>query len=396
MQPFRKGTVHPDDLNALLAPRLDAEPGSLETVLGRLKDRARSKATPPFYENTVGGSVAAFHMAEVVAQGSYLRVYRHANPGKLNQPGEAPRRGIISTFSAASRKRLIDLFAKFDRRTAKRGPSTLFVTLTYPKMMTDHARAKRDLKVFMERLQERYKKMWSVWKMEYQESGSIHFHLMLGGVGYLPVNRPQARFDAQEAWNSITGTCAANSVDVERLRSINGVMWYVAKYMSKNLEETVIGAVNDNGPHSAAPHRIGAGSMGLSISHIFSQRLKSTGRFWGVYGRKNLPLATEKRYHMPVTENVWGRFLAKCDSEWCRNQQGFTIYTADSYRLAAWLDVAANSDGYANERRSLYESWRTLNRWWALPWERRTAHEQKQMLLDRAHTMADGPFYCAP
>lgn len=61
-----------------------------------------------------------------------------------------------------------------------------FVTLTYPAKFPTVSRAKRDLKVFQQRLIRRFPGSGGIWKLEPQERGAPHYHLLIWG--FQPLN----------------------------------------------------------------------------------------------------------------------------------------------------------------------------------------------------------------
>jgi len=81
------------------------------------------------------------------------------------------KRGKITSFSNASRRRLLHLFARLDTRKAK----AVFLTLTFAAIPTTK-RAKTVFKRFTERLRRHFPKMAFIWRLERQERGAIHFH----------------------------------------------------------------------------------------------------------------------------------------------------------------------------------------------------------------------------
>ena len=84
------------------------------------------------------------------------------------------KRGAIKIFSNGSRKRLFEFIhqIEFYRLT--------FVTLTYPRVFPDDGReVKKHLRRFRARLERKFGKLRVMWRMEYQERGAPHFHLLI-------------------------------------------------------------------------------------------------------------------------------------------------------------------------------------------------------------------------
>ncbi|HOT91545.1 MAG TPA: hypothetical protein PLJ78_07070 [Anaerolineae bacterium] len=107
----------------------------------------------------------------------------------LNPQGGGAVGRRIKGMSAKSRKRLmrhlmaVDLESIAAERKGAKFSRAMFVTLTYPwmdgKPFSDWERAKEHLEALRKRLERAYGIKWAVWKQEYQESGALHFHLVL-------------------------------------------------------------------------------------------------------------------------------------------------------------------------------------------------------------------------
>lgn len=166
----------------------------------------------------------------------------------------AARRGAITGFSAAARKRLIDLVASIKRSHA--GGLPLFVTLTYPATWPGTAAVwKAHLDAWLKRLDREYVGLSAIWKMEFQSRGAPHFHLLVFGARWI---------DAQwvaRTWYEVVGSGDERHLmagtEVRRVKSWRGVMFYASKYLAKKTVE---------------------------------QDVSNPGRFWGVYRRERLPI----------------------------------------------------------------------------------------------------------
>lgn len=183
--------------------------------------------------------------------GHYMHL--HA-PAPVVPGGPGGKRGSISGFTAGSRRRLLALLHQLNRDRVPQLP--LFITLTYPPEVNPTGKAsKRDLDRFCRRLLRRHPNAAIIWKLEYQKRGAVHYHLLVFGVGFI------ARNEVANAWYEVVGSQLEKhrtaGTRVERVASWNGVVSYAAKYLGK-----VGGQVEDEAP----------------------------GRFWGVYGRENLPI----------------------------------------------------------------------------------------------------------
>lgn len=172
-----------------------------------------------------------------------VRVHRtlgvHNNQGR---PGGG-RRGTITSFSAASARRLLFCARNF--------PSlTVMVTLTYPgeypvdgRQVMNHWRRMRQWLV-------RNGNPAGLWFKEFQARGAPHFHV------FMPTEVPKAA--VAEAWYSIVGSGDLRHLRAgtrtERLRNPEAAGAYAAKYASKSLQKEV------------------------------PEEFQNVGRFWGTWG----------------------------------------------------------------------------------------------------------------
>lgn len=176
------------------------------------------------------------------------------------------KRGKIAGFSARARSRLITFCAKLNRNALP-----LFVTLTWPgEFSTDPLQWKRCLDIFLKRLRRAHAESSAIWKLEPQERGAPHYHLLVFGVAFVP-HQLISRW-----WYEIVGSGDARhlqaGISIEAVKSREGVMHYASKlYMGKEI----------------------AGFSGV-------------GRFWGVFNRRHLPLSAQGL--LEAAEDVLQRF----------------------------------------------------------------------------------------
>lgn len=216
-----------------------------------------------------------------------LTVARHGNLMKLHgstRDGLAlggGRRGVVTGYSRQSRARLMELVASVDRRV----PASLwlFVTLTYPGVYSDDpAEWKRHLDILFKRLLRAYPTCCALWRLEFQQRGAPHYHLLLCGLAYLDYRW------LREAWYQIVASGDDKHLRagtrVEAIRSYGGVTHYASKY---------VGKVDPNAP-----------------------KIK-TGRIWGIHNRQALPVAT---LDLPL---VWAEFhqLRRLMRRWARGSK---------------------------------------------------------------------------
>ena len=136
-------------------------------------------------------------------------------------------RGKVRGMSRRSRSRLMRRLAEVDRAS----PWPLFVTLTYPAEYPDPERAKRDLRAWLKRLRRAFPEAGWFWRMEFQERGAPHFHLLIWGVPWLPY------FWVSRTWYEVVGSGDERHLRagtrVEKVWSWGGVVVYCSKYIAK-------------------------------------------------------------------------------------------------------------------------------------------------------------------
>lgn len=208
----------------------------------------------------VGGAAAAAAAAPLTLSHNCARVSVSLGGTrvKVKIPGRAPGsrgiRGKVQKFSAASRRRLLDMLHQIQR-----GEMPAMLTLTFPADFPSATQAKRYLRSFFREVDRTSCGRWSaVWKMEPQQRGAPHFHLLVWGVKNW---RWFARWAAM-IWYRIVGSGDPAHLDhgahVRPVRSWQGVIAYAAKYMGKSVE---------------------------------AAQWDEPGRFWGVYNRIGIPWA---------------------------------------------------------------------------------------------------------
>lgn len=156
---------------------------------------------------------------------------------KVEQVGGGKRKQIKG-FSKQSRRRLMYLIAGI-RRDAD---LPCFVTLTYPAYFPTVEKAKRDLKIFLQRIKRRFE-CSGIWKLEPQERGAPHYHMLIWGVGQGEL------FDwVVHNWYDIAGNGDKNHLlfhlgalkdsqpCVTEVYSFRGVWSYASKYIGKTFE----------------------------------------------------------------------------------------------------------------------------------------------------------------
>jgi len=191
------------------------------------------------------------------AQGSllHLKVRGH----KSAPPPHNHKRGIIRVFSRASRRRLMRFMARLKTRKIR----ATFLTLTFTGYPSNEE-AKNALKRFTMRLRRAFSSCSGIWRLEFQERGSIHFHLLLFNLPFWK----QAL--VQEIWT----VCTREERSIVHIKLVHGarsVMSYISKYIAKPDERSEITSLDDGSYQHAS-----AGGL--------------AGRFWGWINKELLPL----------------------------------------------------------------------------------------------------------
>jgi len=142
---------------------------------------------------------------------------------------------------------------------------TVFLTLTFNHQQ-DAKSAKNTLRAFNERIRRRFPRSSHIWRMERQERGDIHFHLILFNFPYVPQK------DLQRWWTQTTGE-DLSIVHVKLLRGKKRAFYYCSKYCAKETA-SITSFIPATYPH-APPWE---------------------GRFWGIQNRAMLPYDELKQW----------------------------------------------------------------------------------------------------
>lgn len=175
--------------------------------------------------------------------GSLVRVRIPAGPGGKR----GGKRGQVSGFSGASRLRLLQRLHEVDRRAVP-GRSVAMVTLTWPKRFPGPGEAKVSLWAFLARLRRAWGRLAVFWKLEPQERGAPHFHLLVfWGVGISEVEAGRRLTWCASAWYELAGGGDVNHLRFHRgelgnrpcheiVESWERVLRYAGKYVGKPVE----------------------------------------------------------------------------------------------------------------------------------------------------------------
>lgn len=200
-----------------------------------------------------------------------------------------PKRGKIDGFGVGPRRRLRDRL-----HAMKRDTEGVFLTLTYHESDPTPERAKRDLDVFWKRLRQRYEgehvlPISSIWKMEPQERGVPHFHLIVYGLSFIPAQT------VSRLWHEVTEEESEKhrkaGVDVESAVNEDGKLQaYMAKYMAETYD----------------------GWPGAEPGDPWAEM----GRWWGCLGRDHLPVAEWEDTAVKIHQREAERLIRELLDEW--------------------------------------------------------------------------------
>ena len=196
-------------------------------------------------------------------------------------------RGVVDRLSPASRLRLMAKIA-----TVPRPVPSHFVTLTYPGLpdrwdssfsefgppvpLPGPRASKRDLDTYWKRIIRRFPSASAIWKLEPQERGVPHFHLLIYG---LPSDSPDLDCWLRSAWHDLVGRGDPHHVlrgfDMEYLADDSEkARRYLSKYVAK---DEVLSLNPDCGEFAGM----------------------SPGRFWGVLNKNALPVSSSFDFDIP-------------------------------------------------------------------------------------------------
>jgi len=154
---------------------------------------------------------------------------------RMPHPGEwvAPKRDRIRGFSRQSRMRLLYKLNSISSAEAPLCPK--FVTLTYPReLLPSPAWAKRQLNAFLQAMFKRFGNFPVIWRLEHQEDGAVHFHLLCWYTPFLPW------WWVAREWDGLIGNQVdpreSASTQVRAMRSWRQTAYYVSKYIAKDDE----------------------------------------------------------------------------------------------------------------------------------------------------------------
>ena len=225
-------------LGGVLVRSVDLETGEVldpAIVAGLVRSAPLSTAHKSTQNGTGNGAVMVRKpFVEWRAGASLLKVSK-AEPTKRSGGG---LRGVVKGFTRGARQRLMKTIAGV-RRDAK---LPVFVTLTYPKAFPEPRQSKTHLKRFIMRLRRAFPEAGIIWKLEPQQRGAPHYHLLVWGS-----SQKNLRGFVPTAWYEIAGGGdplhllwhegkLKNKHCVNAVYSFKGVWAYASKYLGKTFE----------------------------------------------------------------------------------------------------------------------------------------------------------------
>lgn len=177
---------------------------------------------------------------------------------KVSKEKKPPQSYGIHILSSRSRSKVRDKATAFWRAGSG---DRVFVTLTFIDQVTDY-QGVRILNKFLTAVREDHPKIRYLWVAEHQpESGRIHFHCIfnkrLSVSRYNPLwvlqqynagLRHTTKYgtvismaEMQQRYENGTVGKVCNPFDVEKIRTIHGISWYLTKYITKQKKDDPFG-----------------------------------------------------------------------------------------------------------------------------------------------------------
>jgi len=229
----------------------------------------------------------------------------------------------------------------------------VFLTLTYPQWYPSPKRAKDHLRAFLERLRRKLpdNKIWAVWKIEPQQRGAPHFHLMIFGLPFI------SKETIANWWAEVLQVVENPFTRIEAMSSRNQTLHYVSKYVSKDADFS--GFNPPTKPHALKSLLSNLAILGqLKTAHILMAHIALLmrpeyswsetddplpGRFWGVFNGDNRVWHTKIVRTIPIDDQnykVFHTFRRAARRKWSRvgdrMLQGFSLFSDD---VEQWLEL---------------------------------------------------------
>lgn len=255
--------------------------------------------TPGETDSARGAPLSKAHIRPHIEYRSGAGLLKSHKGGEKQDQVGGGKRGGIEGFSDDARRRLMYTVASV-RNDA---PLPLFITLTYPEKFPDPKASKRHLKMFLQRLNRWIPKHGTIWKLEPQQRGAPHYHLLTWGcdLHWMREIVPAFWSDIASggdplhlAWHQ--GELGNGNVHcVQQVRSRRGVLAYASKYLGKTF-------------------------------NVAGWDEKWTGRFWGVANRDAVPFGELVQQEVTSKKAVEVMRYQKRFSGLKRNNNSLTIF----------------------------------------------------------------------
>lgn len=286
----------------------------------------------------------------VEAQGHLFRMKVTGRP----MPGGDAVRGTVTTFSARSRKRMLEKLARIDM---ERAGFVCFITLTYPDRTgpPSPTETEGDRRTFLKRLKRLHPDCSAIWRREWERrkrgafKGVIfpHYHMLGFGLPFLPCE------DLNRMWREVVEYEGYIRTEITGIESWRQAMHYAAKYMAKVEKDPRAGAAAAVTRRNDVDRRgLGAEGPGSLVNMPYLAAEKSMGRSWGVLNKSRLPLGEQKTLLLTVERGDWIDCMkGLAVAEWAGIDKiypgcGFTLFTDDPYE---WVEIAQEQQAWRVE-----------------------------------------------
>lgn len=234
-----------------------------------------------FLRSLQGGlPLSTSHNSPFIEYTSGASLLKVSGGGNFERHGGG-KRDEIKGFSDNSRRYLMRTIARI--RTDAELPN--FITLTYPSYFPEPKESKKHLDIFLKRFRRAFPNVGGIWKLEPQERGAPHYHILAWGASEVDM-----RLFVPFAWHAIAGNGDENHLAfhlgalhdtvpcVNQVRSWRGVWSYASKYLGKTFQ-------------------------------VAGWDSKKTGRFWGVFNRPCVPFGQDMVMRITLHDaHKWMRY----------------------------------------------------------------------------------------
>lgn len=225
-------------------------------------------------------------------------------------PSAAPaKRGNVTTFSRKSRRRMIDLMSRMELENVR----ATFLTLTFHYTHSP-AETKAAFKRFLAYIHYHYPQSSGFWRLELQQRGTPHYHLIL-------FNLPYWKHKAiRKVWMRCTQE-DNSGVRVNLLRGAKQAMYYVSKYVAK--------LPDDEGS-----------TLFIDAPYQQNDPKAWQGRFWGVINSDALPIAPRLVGVIndpEMAKYFWYTVGTLITRKGGRAKSGTRLYRQDAARVYDWV-----------------------------------------------------------